>query len=227
MKFTDRREFLYDPDIFKKSDVQTALKLNEEFIRKMSGNPPPKFFEIDRRSGAVDKLWGEPVGDRKQYTRLLEIPAIVQFDKLSWGLNQKGRQVKQRVKFWLSNLQLQKSDYFPLPGDFILWNGYRVEITSFDFEPNSYWQQTNVWLAIIVVAEIVPDGDLKPVENPARPVPAERASGFVEVAETAGKLVGKETAPEAEFYGRHPDSVVQDTSYQVVPPAVPKEGDKC
>lgn len=167
MKFLERRQFLYDPAVFKRSDTATALKIHHEYVVKCSGTPYPKFFEVDRRAGSVDPLWHQPVAPQTQFLRTLDIPAIVQFEKLNWNLIRLGRVAQQRLKFWVSNLALQAVDYFPLAGDFIYWSGYRTEVVSVDLEPNGFWQQTNVWLGLVLSAELTPEGDLKPAVNPA------------------------------------------------------------
>jgi hypothetical protein len=173
MTFTERREFLYDSTVFKRNDTQTALRIHDEYIRKHSGVPNPRFYEVDRQSAVIDPLWLQPVGARAQFTRVLDVPALVQFDKLNWAMVRQGRIPQQRVRFWTSNLTLQGLDYFPLQGDLVYWNGYRAEITSIEFEPNSYWQQTNVWLGIVYVAQIVPDGDSRPLGDPSTPAESE------------------------------------------------------
>lgn len=168
MKFNERREFLYDPEVFSRLDVQTALRIHDEYVRRHSGRPYPVFFEMDRRAEVVDPLWHQPLADRNPVSRQLAVPAIAQFEKLDWRLVRLGRVPAQRTKFWTSNLVLKELDYFPLAGDLIYWNGYRLEITSVDFEPTSFWQQTNVWLGIVYTALIVPDGDARPLVDPAQ-----------------------------------------------------------
>jgi hypothetical protein len=177
MKFTDRREFLYDPDVFKRSDTQTALRIHDEYIRRHAGKPYARFYEVDRQNTAIDPLWNQPVNARTQFSRVLEVPSIVQFAKLNWALMRQGRIPQQQVKIWTSNLVLQLLDYFPLQGDLVYWNGYRTEITHVEFEPNSYWQQTNVWLGIVYVTQIVPDGDMRPLGDPSQPAGTEIAPG--------------------------------------------------
>jgi hypothetical protein len=175
MKFTERREFLYDPEVFKRTDTQTALRIHDEYIRRSSGQPYPVFYEIDRSPESFDPLWHQPVSTRTQYVRILQVPCIVQFDKMNWSLRRQGRYAEQKIRFWVSNLTLQTLDYFPLPGDLVYWNGYRTEIVTPEFEPNSFWGQTNVWLGVIYSAAIVPEGDAKPMLNPSKPMPVEIA----------------------------------------------------
>lgn len=173
MKFTERREFTYDSEVFKKMDVQTALKIHAEFVRKGSPIPQPKFFEVSRQPGEIDPLWHTPTGPRTTFTRELAVPAIVQFDKLDWRVTLMGRQPRQTARAWLANLILQELDYFPVPGDLVFWGGYRFGIISLEFEPNSYWGQTNVWLGIIAKMAIVADGDASPAVDPSKALPAE------------------------------------------------------
>lgn len=176
MKFSERREFHYDSEVFKKCDVQTALKIHAEFVRKSSPNPAPRFFEVARDAASIDPLWHTPVGARTTFTRDVPVPSIVQFDKLDWRVTLLGRQPRQTARVWMANLILQELDYFPTPGDLVYWSGYRLGIVSLEFEPNSYWGQTGVWLGIIAKLAIVPEGDASPIINPAVPAPAEVAS---------------------------------------------------
>lgn len=173
MRFTERREFLYDPEVFKRLDVQTALKIHDEAVRKHAGKPWPKFFEVDRSAATVDPLWLQPTTERTKFLRTLDVPCIVQFEKKKWDMTRQGRPAQQRVKFWTSHKALHELDYFPIQGDLIYWDGYRLEITHVEFEPNAYWQQTNVWLGIIYGAQIVPQGDAKELANPQQAAPVE------------------------------------------------------
>lgn len=76
-------------------------------------------------------------------------------------------------QFWFSNLGLQKVDWFPLKGDQIYYNGYRYFIWQVVIGPESYWQQTNVWLGLYVDAIIPPTGDAAPPVNPGEATPTE------------------------------------------------------
>lgn len=175
MKFTDRRDFLYDAEVFKRFDTQTALRIHDEYVRKSSGKPYPVFYEVDRSAGNMDPLWHQPISTRTQYTRTLQVPSIVTFDKLNWSLRRQGRYAEQKIRFWVGNLTLQELDYFPIPGDLVYWNGYRTEIVTPEFEPQCYWGQTNVWLGVIYSAVITPEGDAKPVPDISKPMPVEVA----------------------------------------------------
>jgi hypothetical protein len=62
---------------------------------------------------------------------------------------------------WLGNFILQEFDYFPTRGDMIYYNGYRQMIVNVVLKPEAFWQQTNVWLGMVVEAII-----------PARATPA-------------------------------------------------------
>lgn len=174
MKYTERREWHYDPELFKRLDVQTALKIYSEYVRKHSPVPFPKFFEVDRASSKVDELWHMPLDDRTQFKRTLDVPAIIQFDRPDWRLTKVGIVPKQKSKIWLGNLILQELDYFPTRGDLVYYNGYRHMVINVVLEPNAYWHQTNVWMGLVCETVIPADGDARPVINPAVTAPAER-----------------------------------------------------
>lgn len=173
MKFTERREWLYDPQVFKRSDVQTALRINREATRKHSGKPYPVFMEVDRRSAKYDALWHVPLNDRTQFSRVLPIPAINTFERPDWRLTKVGIVPQRKDKFTLSHLLLQEADYFPVRGDMVFWNGYRYMIIKVVLDPQGYWQQTNVWLGLVVECVIPPDGDARPLIDLSVAVPAE------------------------------------------------------
>ena len=67
----------------------------------------------------------------------------------------------------MDNLMLKEADYFPARGDFVWYNGYRNLIINVVLEPNGFWQQTNVWLGLIVETIIPVDGDARPLAEPA------------------------------------------------------------
>jgi len=175
MRFNERREWHYDPDPFRLSETQTALLIHAEYVKKMSPrNPYPKFYEVDRRSEKVDDLWHVSLDDRTVFSRVLEIPVIVQSERPDWRLTRVGITPQQKHKVWMANLLLQEADYFPARGDVMYYNGYRNMIVNVVLEPNGYWQQTNVWLGLICDTIIPADGDARPLINPGVPPPSER-----------------------------------------------------
>ena len=173
MKFNDRKEFVYDPEVFKRSDTQTALGMHAEYVKRHSPNPPPRFFEVNRGEGEFDPLWHMPVGERTKFSRTLDLFAINQFEKPDWRLTKLGIIPQRRDKFWLANLHLQAFDYFPMRGDQVYWNGYRYGIINVVLDPSAYWQQTGVWLGLTVECIVAPQGDARPVVDSSTPVPAE------------------------------------------------------
>lgn len=175
MKFTERREWLYDPQVFGRADTQTALRIHAEATRKFSARPTPRFFEVDRRSAKYDALWHMPLTDRTLFSRALDIPAINTFERPDWRLTKIGIVPNRKDKFTLSNLILQQADYFPVRGDMVFWNGYRYMIVNVVLEPNGYWQQTNVWLGLVVECVIPAEGDARPLLDLSQAAPAEIA----------------------------------------------------
>lgn len=173
MKFTERREWLYDPQVFGRKDVQIALRIHAEATRKHSGRPPPTFMEVDRRSAKYDALWHVPLNDRTAFSRTIPIPAINTFERPDWRLTKVGIVPQRKDKFTLSNLLLREADYFPVRGDMVFWNGYRYMIIKVVLDPLGYWQQTNVWLGLVCECVIPPDGDARPLLDLSNPVPDE------------------------------------------------------
>jgi hypothetical protein len=166
VKFTERKQWLYDPALFTRLDTQTALKLHSEYVRRSSPVPPPQFFEVDVSSAKVDDLWHFPLDNRTMFRRTLDMPAIVRIQKPDWRLTKIGLVPQQKTTFWLGNLILEEFDYFPTRGDMIYYNGYRQMIVSVNLAPEAYWQQTNVWLGMTVDAIIPAEGDARPLLNP-------------------------------------------------------------
>jgi hypothetical protein len=173
MKFTERKEWLYDPLVFQRKDTQTALRIHREWTKKHSPNPAPKFFEVDRATAKFDQLWHVPLDDRTVFSRTLEIPAINTQEKPQWRLTKIGLVPQRKDKFTMSNLILQEFDYFPNRGDLVFYNGYRYMIVNVVIEPNAYWHQTNVWMGLVVECMIPPEGDARPVPNLSVPTPSE------------------------------------------------------
>lgn len=173
MKFTERKEFTYDPALFGRSDTQTALKMHAEYVRTFSAQPYPKFFEVSRKDSKIDTLWHVPLDDRTVFSRTLEIPAINTFERPDWRLTKLGLVPLRKDKFWMSNLALQEFDYFPERGDQVFWNGYRYTIRDVVLDPSAYWQQTGVWLGMVVECIIAPQGDARPILDVGDTVPRE------------------------------------------------------
>lgn len=179
MLYTARKEFHYDPAVFKIMDTQIALRIQDEFVTKHSARPYPHFFEVDRAPENVDSLWHFPKGGRTKISRELEIPAINYFQRPSWKLTQIGQVPQRRDIFWLSNAGLEKVNYFPSRGDMVWWNGYRYMMINVVIPPEAYWQQTGVWLGLTVECEIIPEGDARPLANPAVTVPSEQSPSTI------------------------------------------------
>jgi hypothetical protein len=192
MHYTSRKEFLYDSEIFKRSDTQIALVIQSEYVRAHSPIPYPIFFEVNRSPDKVDDLWHMPLTDRTTFSRQLNVPAIVNFDKPNWRMTRLGIKPIQQFRFWLANLHLHPEDmsvkndpkpirlnYFPLRGDLIYYIGYRLMIINVVLDPKAYWAQTNVWLGLVCEASIVPDGDAKPIADLSTTSPAEEVTAVI------------------------------------------------
>lgn len=174
MRFTERREFLYDPELFRASpDVDTALKIHSEYIKRSSPRPLPRFFEVDRRSSKIDHLWHVSLDDRTVFSRVIDMPVIIQFERPDWRLTRVGLVPQQKCKVWMGNLLLQEADWFPMRGDMVYWNGYRHMIINVVLDPSAFWQQTNVWLGLVCETIIPAEGDARPVTDQGVAVPRE------------------------------------------------------
>lgn len=163
MRYTERPEFPIDPNTFKLRDVQTALKIYDEAVRRHSGKPPPAFFEVDRSTEKLDPLWNVPVGGREVSLRRLDLPALNHFSKNEWTMTKLGLLPQRRDDFIVSHLSLIKLDYFPMRGDYVLWNGYRYMVIHVEIPGDAYWHQTNVWLGLNIRCSIPPEGDGRPM----------------------------------------------------------------
>ena len=109
---------MYDPEIFKRYDTQTALRIQAEYVRKHSPRPFPRFMEVNRNNSQIDTLWHVPLPERTGFSRQLDIPAINYFEKPNWTLTAQGLVPKRNDRFWLANsiLAEESIDYFPERG---------------------------------------------------------------------------------------------------------------
>jgi len=171
MKFSERKEFVYDPQLGARADTQIALKLFDEYCKKFSARPTPRFFEVNRSPEHIDPVWHVPVEPRNQLSRQLDIYAINQFQKPIWSKTKTGITYQRKDVFWLSHIALQNFDWWPLQGDLVYWNGYRYIIHTIDVPGDCYWGQTGVWTGIAVTCVVPADGDAIPVfpENKIQP----------------------------------------------------------
>jgi len=186
MRFLERRDFTYDPNLFRLADTQTALKIYAEWIQRYTPQPQPVFFEVDRSVARIDPLWHMPLTDRTQFSRELKLPTVnIGKEKKQWTLDPKTNVLtpKQRDVFLLAHNHLEKFDYWPLKGDFIYYNGYRFLIVEVEIPREAYWQQTNVWMGLNCHSEIALEGDAKPMVNPGVAGSGEHSSGPILSAE--------------------------------------------
>lgn len=174
MLFNERKEFTYDPLIFKRYDVVTALVIHDEYVLRHSPNPPPRVFEVDRQNGQFDDLWHYAATERTQFRRDFELYCIVLREgNPNWKQTRIGMVPTQRMKFWYSQKGLEKANWFPLRGDYIYYDGYRNLITKVVIDGKLYWQQTNVWMGLVCETVIPPEGDARPAVNIGQTVPSE------------------------------------------------------
>lgn len=164
MRYAERPEFPYDPEVFKKRDTQTALRIYDEATRKHSARPAPKFLEVNRSIDDLDPLWHTTEDGKEKLLRQLDIPAINLFanGKNEWQMTKYGMIPQRRDDFILSHRSLIEFDYFPVRGDYVLWNGYTYMITFVEIPGDAYWHQTNIWLGLKVKCMIPAEGDGRP-----------------------------------------------------------------
>lgn len=177
MHFSERKEFECDPLLFALKDTQVALRLTDEYYRKCSARPTPKFFEVDRAPGQIDPMWHMPTNIRTQFSREIEIHALNQFQKPKFtDLLKTGITYQRKDFFWLSHIALIKFDWWPLRGDQVFWNGFRYTIIHVDVPPEAYFGQTNVWTAIVLECVVPADGDAIPAfpKNKLQPAETQR-----------------------------------------------------
>lgn len=170
MKFTERRDFLYDPVLFQRQDTQTALKIYAEWIRAHTPQPKPEILEVDRTTTQIDPVWHVPLADRTPLSRRLEMPMVVRSNKQKWVFDS-GTKVlvpKRTNQVTLAHNHLQEFDYFPRKGDLVVYAGYRNIVLEVEIPLESYWQQTNVWMGLICHTEIAIEGDAKPLVDVAK-----------------------------------------------------------
>jgi hypothetical protein len=175
MLYSQRTEFTYDPALGTIGDTALALRVADEYHRVHSARPYPFFFEVQREPESIDEIWHMPKSVRTKYSRRLEIYGINQFQKTNWAVTKFGITNQRRDTFWLSNLALQRIDYFPLRGDGVYWNGFRYIIIEVSLPPTAYWGQTNVWTGLTVDAIIPADGDALPAFPKSQLSPAEKS----------------------------------------------------
>lgn len=160
MLYSQRKEFLYDPVVWRLPDVQIALGCFDEYTRLCSPRPYPRFYEVDRSPDQVDPIWHMPKDVRTRYKRTLDLYAINNFEKPKISqFTRAGITYQRRDVFWLSNIQLKAVDYFPLRGDVVSWYGYTYMIVAVDIPPESFWQQTGIWTGLTVTCIVPADGD--------------------------------------------------------------------
>jgi hypothetical protein len=164
MRYSERPEFPYDTEVFKLKDTQTALRIYAEMTKKHSARPTPRFLEVNRDIADLDPLWHTTADGKEKIKRQLDIPAINIFPngKNEWMMTPQGMLPQRRDDFILSHKALIEFDYFPVQGDYVLWNGYTYMLKTVVIPGEAYWHQTNVWLGLQVKCIIPAVGDGMP-----------------------------------------------------------------
>lgn len=175
MRLSSIVQYTSDPAVFKRQDVNIALRIAREYITKHGAQSRwPLFFEVDREQ-ALDPILHVPLAKRTLFTARspMQIPAIDQFVKPDWRLGPIARTTNRRDNFTVDRLTLEELDYFPSGGDQIFWNGYRYTILNAVPPESAFWQQTGVWTSMICEAVIAPEGDAAPLADLSQPLPSE------------------------------------------------------
>jgi len=175
VRFNERKEFLYDPELFTLADTQTALGIYAEYVRRHSPRPLPKFMEVDRGSARYDALWHVPLDERTAFSRVIDMPCIIQFERPDWRLTRVGIVPSQKHKVTMANNVLRDPaiDWFPQRGDMMFYNGYRHMIVNVVLDPSAFWQQTNVWMGLVCETVIPAEGDARPLLDVGNAAPRE------------------------------------------------------
>lgn len=167
MRFTERREFQFDPELGNLADTSIPLRLFHEYTVKFGSRPRLPVFEVDRSPGQVDPIYHMPVATRTPFSRTFEIPAINYFEKPRWKLTKLAISYQRRDQFSLSLLGLKEADWWPLQGDQVQWVGYRYTVLEVIVPPEAYIGQTGVWTGLAIDCIVPADGDA--VQGWARP----------------------------------------------------------
>jgi hypothetical protein len=127
MKFTDRKDFVYDSEVFKRLDVQTALKIYAEYVKAHTPTPRPGVLEVDHSTNLIDPVWHVPLGDRTPILRKLEVPMIIRTSKQKWTFDRGIRVLvpTRTNQMTMAHNHLAELNYWPQKGDFIIYSGYR------------------------------------------------------------------------------------------------------
>ena len=170
MKFTDRKDFLYDAELFRRADTKTALAIYAEWVLKYSPVPNPSVLEVDRSTAHIDPVWHVPLEARTPISRTLPLPMIVRSSRNKWVIESMTKYVspKRTNQITFAHNHLEKFDYFPQRGDMIVYSGYRNIIVEVEVPLETFWHQTNVWLGLICHTEVAIEGDVRPLLDPSK-----------------------------------------------------------
>jgi len=178
VKFTDRRDFLYDPNLFLRSDTKTAQKIYADYVASHTPQPKPKTLEVDRSTTQIDPMWHVPLTDRTPILRELELPMIVRSNKQKWTFDS-GTKIlipRRSNQMTVAHNHLMELNYWPLKGDFIIYGGYRNIVVEVEVPLEAYWQQTNVWMGLVCHCEIAVEGDARPLVDVSKVAATEVSS---------------------------------------------------
>lgn len=177
MKFSERKEFVYDVKLLGDNEISMAMSVQREYIHSYSPIPSPVFCEVDRDEGSFDPLWHESKSGRVKYKREIPLKSLVTSEKANMRRSSTGIYYSQNNSYWVSALDLMESDYFPVQGDIIIFAGRRHIIINPVVDPTAYWAQTNVWLGMVCPTRVAITGDRRPVTNDSVLSPSELTRG--------------------------------------------------
>lgn len=145
-------------------DLAYTLKIIEEYYER--NFPKIQLKELRRGQGSkvspsikVDPLYNEPADMRRQFSRILEIPAYVAQEDKNTRLLKQGAQTNHIVEFCVGMINLYKADYYPEIGDEIVWMGSLYHIGEVIYKKNHLHQNTAFPLHVTMKTSIRQFGD--------------------------------------------------------------------
>lgn len=187
MKFFQQSMFAYDPGLSRVEleailDHRVTLsdtlvmsgvedfRLAFDMVREYYSNYPVIEFRelktnIEDDAIEVDPLWSEPSSLKLEFSRVLKLRAILKLGEEKKKVTKEGAQRTYDLRAHIGLPSAFDSDYWPKPGDELLFRGVIHSITHVHVLPTDYFQNTGIPIHLTIDTAIKQHSGLIPHQN--------------------------------------------------------------
>lgn len=143
-------------------DVIESLQIAHECATHQYASYQFKELQREETGAEIDHLYNEPVSATRVHVRTIPLHGAAVYADPEIKLEKTGWDFTQPVRIGLSVVELRTQDYYPEPGDEVVFIGRPYQIIKVYLAADSFFAQTGIPLWVTVEAAILRHGDSAP-----------------------------------------------------------------